>query len=121
MLYEATVLKYNTQWKGKKFYAHGTNHSCGVLVLVRDDLEFGIKSSELDSEGRFILINAVVQGSDFLLIKVHAPNKVQEQCAFFNDLNKLLENYHNSAEQKIVLGGDYNVTFDQDLDCSGGN
>ena len=33
----------------------------------------------------------------------------------------MLENYHNSAEQKIVLGGDYNVTFDQDLDCSGGN
>ena len=24
---------WNTQWKGKKFYAHGTNHSCGVLVL----------------------------------------------------------------------------------------
>ena len=30
----------NTQWKGKMFYSHGTNHSCGVLVLVRCDLEY---------------------------------------------------------------------------------
>ena len=37
----------------------GTNHSGGVLVLVRDDLEFELKYFELDSEGRFILIDAV--------------------------------------------------------------
>ena len=57
---------------------------------MRDDLEFEIKSSELDSEGRFILINAIVQGSDCVLINVYAPNKVQEQCAFFNDLRGIL-------------------------------
>ena len=29
---------WKTQWKGKKFFAHCTNHSCGVMILVREDL-----------------------------------------------------------------------------------
>ncbi len=34
---------WKTQCKGKMFYSRGTNHSCGVLVLVRKDLEFETK------------------------------------------------------------------------------
>ena len=26
---------WRTQWQGKLFSSHGTNHSCGVMVLVR--------------------------------------------------------------------------------------
>ena len=112
---------WNTQWKGKMFYSHGTNHSCGVLVLVRDDLEFKLNSSRTDDKGRFILIDATVQGSEFLFVNVYSPNKVPDQCSFFNNLNSLLENYYNIVEQKIVLGGDFNVALSTDLDCSGGN
>ena len=32
-----------------------------------------------------------------------------------------MENLHLSTEQKIVIGGDYNVSLNLDLDCSGGN
>ena len=31
---------WNTQYKGNSFYSHGTNHSCGVMILIKDDLEF---------------------------------------------------------------------------------
>ena len=40
--------------------------SCGVLVLVRDDLEFKRNTSRTDDKGRFIVIDATVQGSEFL-------------------------------------------------------
>ena len=40
---------------------------------------------------------------------------------FFNNLNSVIENYYNNVEQKIVLGGDFNVALSTDLDCSGGN
>ena len=33
----------------------------------------------------------------------------------------MIEKLNTSAEQKIVGGGDFNVTIDPDLDCSGGN
>ena len=31
---------WRTQWRGKLFFAHGSNHSCGVMTLVRSDLDF---------------------------------------------------------------------------------
>ena len=62
-----------------------------------------------------------MQGSDYLLANVYAPNRVQEQCTFFSYLDELLEKYYTRGEQKIVIGGDYNVTMDVDLDCLGGN
>ena len=112
---------WNTQYKGKVFYSHGTNHSCGVMILIKDDVEFEYKSSVLDTNGRYILIDATVQGSDFLLVNIYAPNKVQEQCEFFSGLEIMVEEFNTSAEQKIVVGGDFNVAIDPDLDCSGGN
>ena len=35
---------WKRQRKGPMFFGHGSNHSCGVLVLVRDSLEFEMKS-----------------------------------------------------------------------------
>ena len=26
--------------RGKLFFTHGSNHSCGVMILVRTDLDF---------------------------------------------------------------------------------
>ena len=33
----------------------------------------------------------------------------------------MVEKFNASAEQKIVVGGDFNVAIDSDLDCSSGN
>ena len=62
-----------------------------------------------------------MQGSDFLFVNIYAPNKVQDQCEFFSALDTLIEKFLDSAEKKIILGGDFNVTLDPDWDCSGGN
>ena len=69
---------WKTQWQGKLFFSHGTNHSCGVMVLVRSDLDFKLKSIEVDNEGRYVIIEADVQSLNFLYVNIYAPNKVQE-------------------------------------------
>ena len=112
---------WRTQWQGKLFSSHGTNHNCGVMVLVRSDLDFNLKSVEVDTQGRYVLMEAVVQGSNFLLVNIYAPNKVQEQCLFLDNLNNIIENFVVDNEQKIVIGGDFNFALDSDLDCLGGN
>ena len=112
---------WRTQWQGKLFFSHGTNHSCGVMVLVRSDLDFNLKSVEVDVQGRYAIMEADVQGSNFLFVNIYAPNKVQEQCYFLDNLNNINENFVVNKEQKIVIGGDFNTALDSDLDCSGGN
>ena len=90
------------------------------MILVRSDLDFSVKSVNLDTEGRSIIMEAEVQGSLFLFVNIYAPNKVQDQCRFFENLNKNIEDFAVNKEHRIIVGGDFNVTLDSDLDCSGG-
>ena len=95
--------------------------SCGVLVLVRDSLEFEMKSIITDDNGRYILLNAKVQGSDYILGNIYAPNKIKEQCNFFVELQQKLDDFITIQDQRIIIGGDFNVIMDQNLDCADGS
>ena len=52
---------WNTQWKGKLLFSHGSCHSKGTLVLIKQGLDFEQKSVLCDPNGRFIILEAVVQ------------------------------------------------------------
>ena len=91
-----------------------------MTVLVRSDLDFSLKSVNLDTEGRSIIMEAEEQGSSFLFVNIYASNKVQDQCRFFENLNKNIEDFVVNKEHRIIVGGDFNVALDSDLDCSGG-
>ena len=112
-------MMWKKQWKGDIFFSHGSSHSKGVLVLIRDSLDFNLKSVKVDALGRYILLEATIQDSPFLLLNIYAPNKCAEQCEFFKSISNEL-NAFMVSEYSVVLGGDFNVVFDQDLDGSGG-
>ena len=110
---------WRKQWKGDMFFSHGSSHSRGVLILVRERLDFKLLSSKVDDQGRYILVHAMIQDTPFLLINIYAPNKCVEQSEFF----KCISNEINTCvtlDCSIVLGGDFNVIFDPELDGSGG-
>ena len=114
------VDKWRFQWPGKFFYSHGTNHSKGVMILVSDKLQFELKSEVQDKDGRYILIDAVIQDSPFLLLNIYSPNNTAEQCTFFSGiLNTLEEATHDSGRQ-LIIGGDFNAHLDPELDSAGG-
>lgn len=58
------------------FYFYGINYSCGVMILIKDDLEFNFKLFVLDVEGCYILMDVIVQGLDFLFVNIYVFNKV---------------------------------------------
>ena len=45
---------WRKQWKGEMFFSHGSNHSRGVLELIKDNLDFKIHSTKVDSQGCYI-------------------------------------------------------------------
>ena len=110
---------WKTQWKGRMLFSHGSNHSKGALILVRQGLDFEQKTIECDPNGRFIFLEALVQGSLFLFVNLYAPNKVHEQETFFKRIETKLESFDFVSNRKIIIGGDLNVYFNEKLDCSG--
>ena len=45
---------WKKQWKGEMFFSHGSEHSRGILILIKNSLEFELISVRADKEGRFI-------------------------------------------------------------------
>ena len=64
------------------FFSHGSSHSRGVLVLVRDNLDFQLRSIKVDSQGRYVFLEVSIQDSPYFLLNIYAPNKCSEQCTF---------------------------------------
>ena len=43
------------RWRRDMYYSHGSNHSKGVLVLIRETLQFELTSVRTDNHGRFVI------------------------------------------------------------------
>ena len=114
---------WKKQWKGGRFFSHSSEHSRGVLILIKNSLEFELISVRSDKEGRFIFLEAFVQDQKFLFVNIYAPNKSSEQTLFFDQIKDELDNSGIDKDCRIIMGGggDFNVILDPDLDGSGGN
>ena len=113
------VDNWKYQWSGEMFYSHGSNHSKGVLVLIRDTLQFELKSVKNDTRGRFVIVEALVQESPVLLINIYAPNKTNEAVDFYEDLRSTLLESDYDQDHKFIIGGDFNVPLSLALDSNG--
>ena len=113
------VDNWKYQWSGEMFYSHGSNHNKGVLVLIRDTLQFELKSVKNDTRGRFVIVEALVQESPVLLINIYAPNKTNEAVDFYEDLRSTLLESDYDQDHKFIIGGDFNVPLSLALDSNG--
>lgn len=49
---------WKKQWKGEMFFLHFSENRRGVLILIKDSLEFELTSVRPDKEGHFIFLGA---------------------------------------------------------------
>ena len=59
-------------------------------MLIRETLQFELKSIRKDSHGRFVIVEALVIDSPVLLININAPNKTNEAIDFYGNLRTTL-------------------------------
>ena len=73
--------KWRKEWGGQVFYSHGSNHSKGVLILLKPGLNFKLDQVVKDDDGRFVLLKGDLLGYKLLLGNVYFPTreKVQQQ------------------------------------------
>ena len=62
------------------------------------------------------LLEMTIQESPFLLLNLYAPTKLNEQIAFFQEILFAVQSANFDAEFRVVIGGDFNVHLDADLD-----
>mgnify|MGYP000474178801 FL=1 len=90
--------------KGDLYFAHGSEYSRGVLILVKERLNFELKSSTHDKQGRYIILMGNVKEQQFVFVNIYAPNKTSEQCIFFQEIHTELDNLNIEAACDIFIG-----------------
>ena len=112
---------WKNQWRGNMFFSHGTCHSKGVLVLVKNNLDFNLQTVKTDPEGRYIMLDAIIQDSRYCLLNIYAPNKCSEQIQFFQNISEEIKTLTAECDSPTIVGGDFNVILAEVLDGRGGN
>ena len=110
-------LIWKTEWCGKIFFSHGSNHQKGVAILMNPLFEITLENSWEDEDGRIVLINAYFNTFKFSLCNIYAPNNTALQKAFVENLTEIL--ISNADISNLISVGDWNVTLEA-VDKKGG-
>ena len=108
---------WEAEWGGKVFFSHGSSNSKGVMILVNPNLELKVEKCITDKNGRYILLDLIVDESHIVLLNIYAPNDINQQVTFFRSLQNLLAEF---AQENIVVAGDFNCAL-MEIDKKGGN
>ena len=82
-------------------------------------MQFELKSVKKNTQGRFVIVEALVQECPVLLINIYAPNKTNEATDFYENLRSTLLESDYDQDYKIVIGGDFNAPLNFQLDRYG--
>ena len=123
-----SVLKDENVWtnqfgcgKDTVILSHGRLDAKGVLIGFREHVKVKIIEKYIDTSGRYIVLNADINNSLVILVNYYAPNYEAEQVKLFEDLTRIFDQLNISENTKFIWGGNFNLTFDINLDADGGS
>ena len=97
--------RWTREWGNRIIFAHGTNHSKGVMILFKIGIDFEIKSCYRDTNGRFIICVLTINDMLYTISNIYAPDKEKEQVDFFHELKSAFVMQNMDVSDKVILGG----------------
>ena len=74
-----------------------------------------------DNKGRILILNVTVDVEKFVLINLYNPNTEKEQVEALNTLLNMMKTIDINGNSKLSLAGDFNVSFNINLERCGGS
>ena len=113
------VRKWKGQWGGQLYFAHGTSGSRGVAILINRKVNHTIDEEIIDPNGRYLILNVTINDKKYILFNYYAPtkDKPHEQVQHLENIMALVNNY---SDENVILGGDFNVCLNPEIDKIGG-
>ena len=101
-----------TLWGYKAYFNSYASNSRGVAILFNNNCEIEIHNQYKDDSGNFLILDVTIDSLQFLLINIYGPNT--DVPEFYSQLLEQIEGAYSF--QYIIIGGDFNLVLDQDLD-----
>ena len=68
-----------------------------------------------EENGRFLILEAMIDDCVVILINLYNPNTEKKQVSTWEKLNLMLETFDDLENKIIILGGDFNLFLDSEL------
>ena len=111
---------WRSEWDGPVFFSHGTSNSKGCCILIKDTVDFKPIALKSDAFGRFIILHCNIDGNNLVLVNVYAPNNEHDYSEFVHRIETYISDMGLSSLDDIIMGGDWNIIRDPELDKCGG-
>ena len=99
------------EWGYECYFASHNSSSRGVAIMFNNNFEFEVKKVYKERAGNYILLLVKMLGKEFLICNVYGPNR--DEPDFYVKLNEKIKQI---VPDNIIMGGDWNLVLDFDLD-----
>ena len=66
---------WRSEWGANIIFSHGTSNSRGVAILLPNNLDYVIQKEINDSNGRYLILDTLIDNTRLILVNVYAPTK----------------------------------------------
>ena len=71
------MLQWKNEWGAKLIIRHGSSNSCGVAIVIKNNLDFTIHHTVIDPMGRYIILKADIKDTTYLVINVYVAGQIK--------------------------------------------
>ena len=109
------VKQCKNEWRSRASFSHADSASQGICILITRNFYIKIHKQIGDTDGRYIILYAMINDVKYTLANVYAPN--DDDPKFFVNFWQQIEQFKNDFK---IVGGDWNLALDVDIDKQGG-
>ena len=79
-------INWKDEFDANLYFSHGKSNSCEVLIGLSGNKTFTVKKHLFNKNGRILILEALVDDSELILINLYDANTEKEQIQTFNEL-----------------------------------
>ena len=83
-------------------FSNGKPDTRGVLIGFREAVKYKIKATYLDKNGRYIVLDVLIDNNPVILINYYAPNVGSEQVKVLDELSHILNQSQISENTTFI-------------------
>jgi exonuclease III len=106
---------YKNYWGQSVYFSHGLTNSRGVVTIIPKHLGGNSQIFYKDLDGRILIVELNINNTIYYIINVYAPSSSDEKEKL-NFLEKLNNELNPIMNNNIIIGGDWNVVLDPQID-----
>ena len=99
------------EWGLEGKIAPGSSNSRGTALLFNSNFAYRIDNTYTHQGGNYVIVDLTIQDQNITLCSVYGPNK--DDPDFYRQMFQTIEQMGNDS---IILGGDWNLVIDPELD-----